>query len=142
MPICFSETTVPSVTTDGVFVLDPRIGEAESAARLGHLLLHRAEGMPFTSGFDRSRPCDEVVAEAIMAEARAHALELELRRELGVTEPTWTFPFESDFWAARADDRIELLRVYFRDHPNGGDGVPGFVSGYTRRCEAPEGNSR
>jgi len=92
--------------------------------------------MPFTEGFDRSRPCDDIVAEAIESEARAHALELELRRELGVTEPTWTFPFEADFWEANGNARIELLRAFFRAHPDGGEGVPGFVSAYGRRCEA------
>lgn len=132
--ICFNEHNPGAVTTEGIFWLDPRASEAESAARLGHLLLHRVEGgVPPPAG-DRPRSCPEVVEAAAAAEARAHALELELRRELGVTSPRLTFPFERQFWAAPEPERVGVLRDLFLAHPDGAPGVLGVAAAYRHRC--------
>jgi hypothetical protein len=132
--ICFVEIPVAAVTTEGTFLLDPRTPDAESAARLGHLLLHQIEGGLNIEGAP-DRPCERVVDQAIWAEARAHALELELRRALGVTDPRRRFPFEDAFWAAPPEERVATLHHYFRAHPEGDSILPGFVSAYAARCD-------
>ena len=131
--ICFIESGIPSITTDGVITLDRRATEAECATRLGHLLLHAAEGPPLPDRVAPSRSCAEVVHDALGAEARAHALELTLRRQLKVP-PRGGHPFEQAFWAAPAPRRVELLRAHFKAHPAGGPGLPGYVNAYTQRC--------
>ncbi len=133
--ICFIDTGIPSLSTEGVITLLGRASDAESAARLGHLLLHAAEGPPLQDRIPASRTCAEVVRDAVAAEARAHALELLLRRQLEVP-PRRDHPFEGAFWAAPAGERVELLRAHFRAHPEGGPGYPGYVSAYTSRCKA------
>lgn len=117
-------------------LLDERDGDAEGAARLGHLLLHAIEGLPMDPGRGRGRPCEARVAEAVRVEARAHALELELRRDLGVTAPRATFAFETAFWSAPPERRVEVIRAWLEAHPHGGAGVPGFVDAYGRACRA------
>lgn len=134
--MCFGDTVNQGVTSEGVALLDSNVSDRENAARLGHLLLHASEGSPFPEDSDPSRPCSVLVDQAIEAEARAHALELVLRRELGVVHPATTYPFERDFWAASPDERVDLLRAYFQEHREGGEGVRGFVAEYTRRCES------
>lgn len=133
LQICFVESGVPSIATDGVITLDRRAADAESAARLGHLLLHAVEGSPLPDKIPPSRSCAEVVQNALGAEARAHARELTLRRQLGIPLRDG-HPFEQAFWAAPEPRRVELLRAYFRAHPAGGAGLPGYVSAYTQRC--------
>jgi hypothetical protein len=132
--VCFAEVEIPTITTEGTITLGERETDAENAARLAHLLLHAIEGAPLPEGFDRSRPCASVVRDAVRAEARAHALELQLRRELGATDPRRSYPFERDFWSAPADRRLEVLESYFWAHPRGGGGLPAFVEELTRRC--------
>lgn len=132
--ICFIDEGIPSLSTDGVITLDRRASEAENAARLGHLLLHAAEGPPLPNRIPASRSCAEVVRQALGAEARAHALELTLRRQLGVPARRG-HAFEGAFWAAPAPRRVELLRAHFQAHPHGGPGLPGYVTAYTLRCE-------
>jgi len=132
---CFGEVPVPAITTGGVFLLDSRLAEPESASRFAHLLHHAVEGMPGADIGDRSRPCSAIVDDALRSEAEAHALELQLRRELGVTGPSRTYPFEEAFWAAPAERRVPLLMEFFRAHPAGAEGVPGFVEAYGSRCE-------
>jgi hypothetical protein len=130
--ICYADGIATAITTTGALALDSAEGDAESAARLGHLLQHAVEGAPLTRGLDR--PCPVLVEDAIRAEARAHALELELRRALGVTRPRRPLPFEAAYWAAPAASRLEQVRAYLWSHPSGGDGLPGLVDAYRQRC--------
>ncbi len=139
--ICFIETGIASLSTDGVITLDRRAGDAECAARLGHLLLHAIDGAPLPAAIPPSRSCDLAVRHALEAEARAHALELTLRRQLGVP-PRTGHPFEAAFWAAPAGRRVELLRAHFVAHPEGGPGLPGYVNAYTRRCREMKQESK
>jgi len=133
---CVGQVPMSAIMADGTLILDVRDTDAEAAARLGHLLLHEVEGMPQIAVAGDGRSCDRLVDEAIAAEARAHALELELRRELGVTRPRRPYPFERDFWAAGGhEERVEALERYFRSHPGDSDEAPGFVEAYRRGCE-------
>ena len=134
--LCFTDTRISTVATDGVYTLAGRATDTECAARLGHLLLHTVEGRPLPAHIDRSRPCDAVVREALEAEVRANALELRLRRKLGVPLGAPEFPFEREFWDAAPGERSGVLRTYFKAHPEGVLGVPGYVGIFTRRCEA------
>jgi hypothetical protein len=133
--LCFGIVAEPGITPERLVLLDERVGDAEAAARLGHLLLHADEGLPMDEGRARGRSCDERVAEAVRVEARAHALEIELRRDLGVTTPRARFAFEGAFWAAPPDRREAVIRSWLEAHPNGGGGVPGFIAAYRRACE-------
>jgi hypothetical protein len=132
--ICFGDVAEPAITSEGVVLLDPRDDDGEAAARLGHLVLHVVEGLPMSGATGPERPCRERVDDAVRAEARAHALELELRRRLGVTRPRAPFAFENAYWAAPQDRRVEVIRAWFEAHPAGGGGVPGFVDAYGRAC--------
>ena len=97
-PLCFSTPLVPAVTTEGVFLLSVNASDAEMAARLGHLLLHGLQSRPEGTGPNLE---DEV---------EAHALELELRRALGVRQPHLKIPFEAAYWEREVGERKELLR--------------------------------
>src|SRR5688572_26199014 len=79
-PICFG---TPSAWDGRVIRIDPATGDDEAAARAAHLDRHRTDATAMT-GDD---PCDRRVAAAMAAEARAWALEMRLRTELGVTDP-------------------------------------------------------
>ena len=129
--ICFSDG--PSVVDEETHavVLDRALGEGEAAARLGHLLVHVRDGSPYRDGPD----CDVVVARALDAEARAHALELELRRALSVTPDVLRYELEDAFWAAPQSERVALVRVYLASHPDGAPGIDALASGYRDRCE-------
>jgi hypothetical protein len=140
MPVCFGRTDVSAITTAGTILLDARLGEAETAARLGHLLLHAVDGLPMAEpakGGD-AVDCDARVREALALEARAFALEFRLRRELGVGaggEPrTVPYEFEEPFWQAEAEAREPLVLRYLEEHPNGGPGVDAIAAGYASRC--------
>jgi hypothetical protein len=114
--LCFGPRDETAVTADGAVLLDTRVPEAESAARLGHLLLHFVDGVrpePLPTPDPDVRSCESAVEESVAAEARAHALELELRKALGVTHPARTFPFENEFWTTPPTGRDALLRARF-----------------------------
>lgn len=132
--VCFRSAAESAITAGGLMVLDPRVDDAENAARLGHLLLHRSQSSLRIAASARGWACADVVEAAIAAEAQAHALELELRRALGVTDPKRVFPFERAFWQTPAPEREAMLRAYFFAHPDGAPGVPGFVRAYRSRC--------
>lgn len=132
--LCFAAIGEPAITSDHMALLDERPGDPEIAARLGHLLLHAVEGPPLPDRVEPDQDCDELVRQALTAEARAHSLELELRRALQVTAPLRAYPFEADYWATPAPERVELIRRFFERHPNGAGDLPGFVRAYTRRC--------
>lgn len=138
--VCFGPTDVSAITTTGMILLDARPGEAEIAARLGHLLLHAVDGLPMAEPIKASdaRDCYARVREALALEARAFALELRLRRELGVgagEEPrTVPYEFEEPFWQAEPEAREPLVLRYLEEHPHGGPGVDAIAAGYASRC--------
>jgi hypothetical protein len=132
--ICFGPAAVSSITTEGVVLLDRELGELEAAARLGHLLAHAVEGMPMAQ--PRAGDCDAQVEEALVQEARALALELRLRRALGVTERRLPYAFEDAFWRSPTAGRERLVLEYLHAHPDGAPGLDGLASGYSRRCRA------
>jgi hypothetical protein len=123
---------VSSITTEGTVLLDRELGEREAAARLGHLLDHAVEGMPMAH--PRAGGCDAQVEEALAQEARALAIELRLRRALGVAGPRIAYAFEDAFWRAPAEAREPLVLDYLRAHPDGAPGLDALASGYARRC--------
>ncbi|AKF08403.1 hemophore-related protein [Sandaracinus amylolyticus] len=130
-PICFADG--PSVIDERTHavVLDRALGEGEAAARLGHLLVHVRDGSPYREG----PHCDVVVARALDAEARAHALELDLRRALSVAPDVLRYELEPAYWAAPPDERVALVRAYLEAHPDGAPGIDALASAYRQRCE-------
>jgi len=132
--ICFGPVAVSSITTESVVLLDRDLGEPEAAARLGHLLAHAASGLPMAH--PRAADCDAQVEEALSREAGALALELRLRRALGVSERRLPYAFEDDFWRTPAVAREALVLDYLHTHPDGAPGLDGLASGYARRCRA------
>jgi hypothetical protein len=131
--ICF--TSSESALHPHRVTLDDDAGDAENAARLGHLLLHAIDP-PLPERLERGHRCEELVRAAIEAEARGYALELELRRALALARPRHAYRFERAFWEAAPARRHAVLRAHLWAHPDGGGGVPGLVSAYSRRCEA------
>jgi hypothetical protein len=113
----------------GPLFLDAALDDGETAARAGHLLFHRLMAPPWLPTHDAS--CDQRVRQALAAEARALALELELRRTLDVTRPrvNYTFTIDSDgaFSAATIQSMLER-------HPDGAPGVPALGQAYAERC--------
>ena len=145
--VCVGRVPVSAVTTDGTILLDAALDEAEAAARLGHLLVHVVEGLPgaASAGGAAAGGCDAEVARALAAEARALALELRLRRALGVRAPRLRYELEGDFWEAEPGAREGLILGYLAAHPGGGPGIDAIAEGYARRCrerERPEGGAR
>ncbi|WP_236604107.1 hypothetical protein [Sandaracinus amylolyticus] len=128
--ICFADS--PSVIDEQTHavLLDRALAAGEAAARLGHLLVHVRDGSPYRDGPD----CDVVVARALDAEARAHALELDLRRALSVTPDVLRYEFEPAYWAVPEHERIALVRAYLESHPDGAPGIDALASGYRARC--------
>jgi hypothetical protein len=131
--VCFGPAAVSASTSDGVVLLDAALGDAEAAARLGHLLLHVKRGSPLVLPEDRAG-CDAAVDRALAAEADALALELRLRRALGVAAPKMSYAFEEPFWKAEPEARTPLVLAYLRAHPQGAPGLDALAAGYARRC--------
>lgn len=130
---CVGPRAVSVVTSDGALLVDERLGEAEAAARVGHLLLHTG-GDRAVDALDRpgDRACAALVAAALDEEARALAVELSLRRALGVTAPVVRFAFEED----PRDAEAGRIRAWLDAHPDGGPGVDALAAGYDARCRA------
>jgi len=128
VPICFASGDASALVNGGPALLDRAASDGENAARLGHLLLHATERMPFSGALDPRRPCAALVEEAVRAEARAHALELELRRALRVTAPRRRYDFEADYFATSPERRLELLADRLRAAPDG------LARAYAERC--------
>lgn len=127
---CFGPAAVSMITTEGTLLLDRRLDDFEAAARVGHLLTHRADGLGVAEfGLD----CDAEVTRALRLEARALALELRLRRVLGGSRVI-AYEFETPFWEAQPDAREALIFDYLRTHRDGAPGVDALASGYLRRC--------
>ena len=79
--------------------------------------------------------CDRFVAETLQAEAEAHALELELRRQLGAPPNDRVLPFADAYWQAPAARRVAVIRDHLEAHPAGSPGLPGFARLARSRCE-------
>lgn len=125
---CFGPVDDGLLRSDGVLVLSNVADDAAAAARLGHLLLHQLEGFHFDDS--DARPCSERIAEALTAEARAHALELRLRRALAAGGRLLPEEVESAYWMAGGDDAgVEVLRRHFASA-----GPGGLADAYARRC--------
>ncbi|UQA62587.1 hypothetical protein [Polyangium aurulentum] len=131
--VCFGPAAVSALTSEGVIMLDASLGEGEAAARLGHLSMHVARGSPLVLPEDRGG-CDAAVERALAAEADALALELRLRRALGVTSPKIPYAFEEEHWRAEPEARTPLVLAYLRAHPDGAPGLDALGAGYARRC--------
>jgi hypothetical protein len=136
-PVCFGPAVVSAITTEGVVLFDAGLEGPEAAARLGHLLIHVTEGVPMAR--PTPEPCPVQVERALAAEAHALAVEIRLRRALGMTGSSGRarripYAFEDDFWAAPAGERQVLVLAYLHAHPDGGPGLDALASGYARRC--------
>lgn len=133
---CFGVIDVPVVQDDRVLLLDRRQDDPELAARAGHLLHHVVHGTPMPDTVEPDADCGAVVREALAREARAYALELRLRRALGVEGAR--YEFEAPFLAARAEDGEALILEYLLAHPEGGPGLDGLGAAYRQRCEVQQ----
>ncbi len=135
--ICFGPATTSAITPEGVILFTADLQGPEATARLGHLLLHLAEGLPMAR--PTAGDCATQVDVALAAEARALAVELRLRRELGAPAPSGNgrrlpYAFEDAFWAAPPAGREALILAYLRAHPDGAPGLDALAAGYARRC--------
>ncbi len=128
---CFGHTDVPALAEGRVLVLDADWDGPSQAARVGHLLDHVVHGSPFPDTVGAGTDCERVVRDALTTEARAYALELRLRRALGVEEIR--YPFEAD--ANQSDNPLALVERYLVTHPDGGPGLDALGTGYRLRCE-------
>ncbi len=108
--IGFVDAPDPVITGDGAIQLDPCATDAENAARLGHLLQHAVDGALLPRRFDGAATAGPWIDDPIAAEARAIALEIELRVVLGVVNPRRPYPFESEVREAPAGERVRLVR--------------------------------
>jgi hypothetical protein len=80
--MCFGAAR--GITPDGTLLAPARAPDAEAAAYVGHLLVHRAEGTPGAPPRDRAS-CGAWLRDARAAEERAAAVEERLARALGAT---------------------------------------------------------
>jgi len=130
---CFVERDHSAITTDGRLLLDPRQPDHELAARVGHLLHHAVQGSPYRD--DGSRDCRARVDEALRREAQALALELRLRRALGVERPLLAAEIHRQFRSAPEAERPGIIFAYLQAHPHGGPGIDALGAGYLARCQ-------
>lgn len=137
--LCFGTIDVPVVSEDRALLLDARADDAETAARAGHLIAHVVRGMPFPARVSADADCAAVVDGALAAEAQAYAVELRLRRALGVAGGR--YEFEQAFWAAGDAGEAQILR-YLREHPDGGPGLDGLGTAYRQRCDIARAEAR
>jgi hypothetical protein len=83
--VCFGAGIESGLDAQHRVRLDASLGEDTAAAKLGHLLLHVSEGLPWDE--DDARPCDARLATAREREGRAHALEASLLGAFGQPPP-------------------------------------------------------
>jgi hypothetical protein len=131
-PICFGQTDISTITTTGVIYFDDKLDESEGTARLGHLFTHFVDGMPMAK--PRSTDCEAQVDEALRAESAALSIELQLRKELAVTNRRIQYPFEGPYWATVPDKREALIFDFLQAHPDGAPGIDALAAGYAKRC--------
>jgi hypothetical protein len=92
LTICYGDVREGVVQSLSVLLLQRDRTVAENAARLGHLLVHLVELLPFDEAAAREGtvPCPQLVERADQAERRAHAVESELRQSFALAP----LPFE------------------------------------------------
>lgn len=132
--VCFAPEGPNAIDADLTLVLDRALSDGEAAARVGHLLVHVRDGLPYVDA-PPGTDCDARVAHALDREAEAHAVELELRSALGVGGSRLVFPFEAAFQSAPSHERVALVRRWLEEHPDGAPGLDGLATGYRMRCE-------
>jgi hypothetical protein len=128
---CFGRIDVPVVSEGRLLLLDQSADDAPLAARTAHLFLHIVNGPPVPDEIARGADCDAIVDRALHAEARAYAVEVRLRRELGVAGVR--YEFEPAFWASEDGERT--IYEYLVAHPDGGPGLDALGTAYRQRCE-------
>lgn len=132
---CFGAMSVPATMEDARLVLDAHASDAETAARVKHLLAHHGEPFAPVQGFDASLPCAPQVSAALDAEARALVGEIADRARLAVTVPRLRFAFGGDVERAPDDDaRVRIVRAFLDAHPDGGGGIDALATGYAAAC--------
>jgi len=135
--VCFGQIEDGVVRTDGVFVLRDDWDAEANAARLGHLLVHQVEGPPLSddAAQNSQTPCSQLVSDALDAEARAYAVELRLRRALGLEAVA---AHARDYWKAPEPQRLQLVREYLESAPD----RPPLKEQYLGRCLSLRGEAR
>jgi len=122
------------VRSDGVFVLPATWEDAEVAARLGHLLLHRIEGPPLPDSIPEDADCSLLVQRAVRAEVEAHLLEASLRRELEVTRARDALAFEAALWDAPPGERASVVERFLTTSQT----RPSLAAQYEQRCRTAQ----
>ena len=133
--ICFADDG-PGVLVHGgtpAVVLSRRADANENAARLGHLLRHRLDGPPL-SIMGGAGDCDARVLAALTAEARGHAVEIRLRRALGVHSLGTVLPFEAALRSVSPAEQTRGILDFLLRNPNGTRSVPPFGADFRRGC--------
>jgi hypothetical protein len=130
--LCFTEEALGVVRSDGVFVLPATWEDAEVAARLGHLLLHRIDGPPLPDSIPKDADCSVLVQRAVRAEVEAHLLEATLRRELGVKRARDALAFEATLWDAASPHRAVVVERFL----TATQARPSLAAQYEQRCLA------
>jgi hypothetical protein len=84
--ICYGDVREGILRSDGVLVLQRDRGLPANAARLGHLIFHLVEGLPFDEAMARESElsCDALVKRAGEREKVSHDFENELRKAFGL----------------------------------------------------------
>jgi hypothetical protein len=132
--VCFTQGALGVVRSDGVFVLPATWEDAEVAARLGHLLLHRIEGPPLPDSIPEDADCSLLVQRAVRAEVEAHLLEASLRRELGVTRARDALAFEAALWDAPPVERASVVERFLTTSQT----RPSLAAQYEQRCRTAQ----
>ncbi len=131
--VCFSDEERFGVVSDERVVLLPAdASDPVLASRLGHLLDHVVNGMPFPASPRPGANCDALIETALSREARAYRLEVRLRRSLGDVSPR--YEFEADMLRAPEEERDGIVTAYLRAHPDGAPNLDALVTGYRSRC--------
>ncbi|MCB9597970.1 MAG: hypothetical protein H6719_34960 [Sandaracinaceae bacterium] len=130
---CFGTIDVPVVTEGRLLVLDARASVPEQAARVGHLLHHVTEGMPFPDDVPADADCDAILETAIEREAEAYALEVRLRQAVDLDPDRYEFEPAARRASGRA--QVALVERYLREHPSGAPNMDPLIAGYRQRCE-------
>ena len=133
--LCFGARRVPATTPDRRLLLDAAASDAETAARVRHLLAHHAEPFAPLRGFDPARSCAPQLNAALDAEARALVREVADRVRLQVSAPRLAFAFSDEVLRASDDAaRVRLVHAFLDAHPAGGGGVDAVAFGYAAAC--------
>lgn len=132
---CFGETRIPSTTSDRRLLLDAAASDAETAARVRHLLTHHTVPFAPVQGFDAARPCAAQIDAALDAEAHALVREVADRVRLRLVSPRLSFAFSEAVLHAPDDaTRASIVRAFIDAHPHGGGGIDAVASGYAAEC--------